>query len=150
VACVVYLIEGIMFKLNQTNHATAVSINHSAVLILGKSGSRKSGFALQLLALGGGLIADDKCFIYEKLNQVWVGKPPTLPEVIEVWGYGLISIKLVKASPVALIVNLDDTAKVRSPDPIYFKIRQHKIPVLNKIESSYFPAAIVNILLKPG
>jgi HPr kinase/phosphorylase len=145
-----YLIGSVMFKFDQTNHATAVSINQSAVLIIGKSGSGKSGLALQLLALGGGLIADDQCLIYEKSNQVWVGKPPSLPGLIEVWGYGLLRIKLVKSSPVTLIVNLDDTAKLRFPDPIYFKIRQHKIPVLNKIESSYFPAAIVNILLNPG
>jgi HPr kinase/phosphorylase len=41
-------------------HATTVAIGGRGVLILGPSGSGKSGLALELMAMGAGLVADDR------------------------------------------------------------------------------------------
>ena len=57
-------------------HATCVDINGSGVLIVGRSGSGKSSLAINLLALGSTLVADDQCELVKKkidfafLNQL--------------------------------------------------------------------------------
>src|SRR5680860_706999 len=44
-------------------HATSIAINGCGVLIRGAPGSGKSSLALQLMALGGVLIADDRTHV---------------------------------------------------------------------------------------
>jgi len=41
-------------------HATAVAVGGRGLLILGRSGAGKSSLALQLIALGARLVADDR------------------------------------------------------------------------------------------
>ena len=48
-------------------HATCVDINGSGVLIVGRSGSGKSSLAINLLALGSTLVADDQCELVKKI-----------------------------------------------------------------------------------
>ena len=50
-------------KAPSTQHATCVDIKGSGVLIVGDSGSGKSGLAIGLIALGASLVADDQCEI---------------------------------------------------------------------------------------
>ena len=47
-------------------HATCVDVNGSGVLIVGHSGSGKSSLAINLLALGSKLVADDQCALVKK------------------------------------------------------------------------------------
>ena len=49
-------------------HATCVDVNGSGVLIVGHSGSGKSSLAINLLALGSKLVADDQCEIVKNNN----------------------------------------------------------------------------------
>ena len=44
-------------------HATTVALAGQGVLILGPSGSGKSGLALQLMAMGAELVADDRTIV---------------------------------------------------------------------------------------
>ena len=47
-------------------HASCVARDGRAVLIRGASGSGKSGLALQLMALGAGLVADDRTRLWRE------------------------------------------------------------------------------------
>ena len=44
-------------------HASCVSINGNGVLICGSSGSGKSSLAINLIALGAELVADDRTIV---------------------------------------------------------------------------------------
>ena len=52
-----------------------MDINGSGVLIVGSSGSGKSSLAINLLALGSKLVADDQCELVKKNNRFSVSKP---------------------------------------------------------------------------
>ena len=69
-------------------HASCVDINGSGVLIVGRSGSGKSSLAINLLALGSKLVADDQCELVKKNNRFSVSKPASLPKSIEIRGIG--------------------------------------------------------------
>ena len=79
-------------------HATCVDINGSGVLIVGRSGSGKSSLAINLLALGSTLVADDQCELVKKNNRFRVSKPASLPKSIEIRGIGLVSVPIVAVS----------------------------------------------------
>ena len=76
-------------------HATCVDVNGSGVLIVGHSGSGKSSLAINLLALGSKLVADDQCALVKKNKKFRVFKPASLPNSIEIRGVGLVSVPLV-------------------------------------------------------
>ena len=69
-------------------HATCVDINGSGVLIVGSSGSGKSSLAINMLALGSKLVADDQCELVRKNNRFRISKPASLPNSIEIRGVG--------------------------------------------------------------
>lgn len=82
------------------------------VLIVGPSGSGKSRLALDLMALGARLVADD---------GLWIGTDNTLqrskngPAMIEARGLGLLRADPVDAAPLALIVDLSRPETERLP-----------------------------------
>ncbi len=64
-------------------HATCVDINGSGVLIVGRSGSGKSSLAINLLALGSKLVADDQCELVKNNNNFRIFKPEQRIEIIQ-------------------------------------------------------------------
>ncbi|MDO5529406.1 MAG: hypothetical protein Q4F71_08380, partial [Paracoccus sp. (in: a-proteobacteria)] len=54
-------------------HASALAAAGRAALILGPSGAGKSSFALTLLALGAGLVADDRVRLWGADGGLMVG-----------------------------------------------------------------------------
>ena len=125
-----------------TIHATTVSIGGLAVVITGKSGSGKSSLALQLLALGARLIADDQTQIEAFGNGIWASRPTTLPSKIEARGIGLLNADMAETGKVALVVDLDDTETERLPPPKTTEIHGEKITIWRKVPAPHFPAAI--------
>lgn len=123
-------------------HATAVDINGSAVLIKGCSGAGKSSLALQLLALGGKLIADDRVVLRQEGDQVIASKPDTLPPLIEARGIGLIATPRSHQAPVRLVVDMDKEEKTRLPAPQEMNLLEQKITVWGKSDVVHFPATI--------
>ena len=87
-------------------HATCVDINGSGVLIVGRSGSGKSSLAINLLALGSTLVADDQCELVRKNNRFYIYKPASLPESIEIRGVGLVSVPMVNETSLDWVINI--------------------------------------------
>ena len=127
-------------------HASTVAIENLAVVIRGASGSGKSALALQLMALGGELIADDQTALEIRGDEVFARKPATLPNMIEARGIGLLPVHLAGPAKVALIVDLDQTHSERLPAPESEKILGISITVWRKITGDHFPAAIFHYL----
>jgi len=111
-------------------HATCVDINGSGVLIVGRSGSGKSSLAINLLALGSTLVADDQCELVKKNNRFRISKPVSLPNSIEIRGIGLVSVPMVVETSLDWVVNMDEAEKERMPDLRFTEIDGYKIPTI--------------------
>ena len=111
-------------------HASCVDINGSGVLIIGRSGSGKSSLAINLLALGSKLVADDQCELVQKNNSFCISKPASLPKSIEIRGVGLVSVPMVNETGLDWIVNMDEVEKERMPTPQFTEIGGFRVPTV--------------------
>ena len=103
-------------------HASAVSINNKAVLILGQSGSGKSAFSLQLMALGGHLIGDDQVFLNMQNDKMVISSHPNAMGRIEVRGVGVFEALAANHVEIQCAVNLDREPSERLPKKQQFQI----------------------------
>lgn len=107
-----------------------MDINGSGVLIVGRSGSGKSSLAINLLALGSKLVADDQCELVKKNNRFRVSKPASLPKSIEIRGIGLVSVPMVVETSLDWVVNMDEAENERMPDLRFTEIDGYKIKTI--------------------
>jgi HPr kinase/phosphorylase len=127
-------------------HASAVSLGGRALLILGPSGSGKSGLALQLMALGAGLIADDRTEITLREGHPVAACPAPIRGLIEARGLGLLAAEPAPPAPVALAVHLGEVETERLPPPRTLDLLGQKVTLLHKAEVPHFPAALLQYL----
>ncbi len=111
-------------------HASCVDVNGSGVLIVGRSGSGKSSLAINLLALGSKLVADDRCELIRKNNGFRISKPASLPKSIEIRGVGLVSVPMVNETSLDWVVNMDEVEKERMPTPRFTEIGGFRVPTV--------------------
>jgi HPr kinase/phosphorylase len=133
----------------ETVHASCVALEGRAVLIRGASGSGKSALALELLALGAGLVADDRTRIWRAGTQVLADAPATIRGRIEARGIGILDLPATGPQPLALVVDLDRHAQGRLPEPREAVLAGISLPVIENAPGPHFPAAIV-LYLKYG
>ncbi|MBI1492926.1 HPr kinase/phosphorylase [Halocynthiibacter styelae] len=133
-------------EISKTLHATAVALNGKAVLILGRSGSGKSGFALQLMACGALLVADDRVHITKQDQFLQAHAPDTLPGHVEARGVGILKADYVQSAEIVLVVDLETAEKDRLPVPRSCSILGVNLPVVRRVDAPYFPAAILQFL----
>ena len=107
-----------------------MDINGSGVLIIGRSGSGKSSLAINLLALGAKLVADDQCEIVKNNNRFCVSKPASLPKSIEIRGIGLVSVPMVVETSLDWVVDMDEAETERMPDLRFTKIDGYRVPTV--------------------
>ena len=107
-----------------------MDINGSGVLIVGRSGSGKSSLAINLLALGSKLVADDQCELVKKNNRFSVSKPASLPKSIEIRGIGLVSVPMVVETSLDWVVNMDEAETERMPNPRFTEIDGYRVPTV--------------------
>ena len=134
-----------------TIHGTALEIDGKGVLIIGKSKSGKSTTAIQLIALGSKLIADDRTELTLDEKKVVLSAPKSLPLCVEARGIGLLNAPLAQQAPLSLVVDLSQVEKERLPCP-----NTKTIDFFGYTFPFYFlkgirePASIVYVFLKFG
>lgn len=101
-------------------HATVVSVAGKGLLILGASGSGKSGLALRMMASGADLVADDRVLLRRVGNALLARPPEALAGRIEARGIGILSVPHLPVAPLALAVDLDASPEARMPQPRTF------------------------------
>ena len=132
--------------LSRTVHATCVAFQGQALLITGASGSGKSALALELMARGAALIADDRTILTRQGGQLIASCPDTIRGQIEARCVGILCATPAEPTAVALIVNLDHVERERLPRARQEVIMGISLPSLHKCEGSHFPAALLQYL----
>lgn len=98
-------------------HGSCVDFEGKAVLVIGPSGSGKSSFALELIALGGVLISDDQVVLSKSKQNITVKTPPHLGGMIEARGIGLLKCSYIQSSHLNLVVDMSIKPQSRMPKP---------------------------------
>ncbi|MGR3492725.1 MAG: HPr kinase/phosphorylase [Shimia sp.] len=112
-------------------HGTAIADSGGGLLIIGPAGCGKTGLALELMAFGAGLIADDVVRI-ERTGQAVMLRAPRNATGIEVRGIGPLPASLHPAAPLTCVLDLGETASQRVPYRQTMTILGHPVPLLHK------------------
>ena len=123
-------------------HATTVAIGDRAVLIRGPSGSGKSGLALQLMAMGATLVADDRTQVRRAGDSLVADAPEAIRGRIEARFVGILAVPPRGPVPLALVVEMGETEPERLPPRREAEILGLALPLVRKTDQPHFPAAI--------
>jgi len=129
-----------------TLHASCVALNGRGLLISGASGSGKSGLALTLMALGAGLVADDRVQLGARGGAVIASAPAAISGLIEARGLGLLHAEPVGPVPVFALLDLDCPETLRLPHPRHTRLLGRPVTLLLRSETPHFPAALIQFL----
>ena len=97
-------------------HGSAVAVGQHAVLITGAAGAGKTTLAMEMIALGADLVADDRVSISpDETGRLWLSAPPGIAGLVEMRGFGLIRLAARPRAALRLIADLDHTETERLP-----------------------------------
>lgn len=113
------------------------------VLILGPSGAGKSALALQLLALGAVLVADDRCAVARRGDRLVAQAPAAIRGLIEARGVGLLRAPTLPEAELALAVDLGQAETQRLPPERELTVLGVPLACLHAVAAGHFPAAIL-------
>lgn len=99
-------------------HGAAVALAGRGLLILGASGSGKSGLALALIGRGAALVADDRVLLSRRGDALVARAPDAIANLIEARGFGLLRLPAIPEAPLAVAVDLDTAPSARMPQPV--------------------------------
>jgi HPr kinase/phosphorylase len=125
-------------------HATAVAdAEGRGLLILGPSGSGKSALALQLMALGARLVADDRTVVTTADDGLTLSCPPAILGLIEARGIGLLRADPLPTARLALAVDLGQAGSDRLPPRREIVLLGQPVDLVLGPVTAHFPAALM-------
>jgi len=127
-------------------HATSVCFGARGLVLTGESGSGKSGLALQLMALGAMLVSDDRTQILSESGVLYAQAPHICAGEIEARGFGVLRGEYQQSAVIVAVIDMDIVEKDRLPPLRNCSILGVRLPLFHKLESGYFPAAIIHYL----
>lgn len=122
---------------------SAVCLAGQGVLVLGPSGSGKSRLALELMALGAALVADDGIWL---TGDNVLQRPQGAPGLIEARGVGLLKARPLDTAPLTLIVDLSRTEPDRLPPRREAAAPGGPVPLILGKDHPFLAAAISHYL----
>lgn len=125
-------------------HATCVAdAEGRALLILGPSGSGKSGLALQMMALGARLVADDRTIVTDAGDHLAASCPAATRGLIEARGVGLLRAQVLRSARVVLAVDLAENEGNRLPERRKIVFLGHEVDLVHGPVTAHLPAALM-------
>jgi HPr kinase/phosphorylase len=102
-------------------HASAVAVDGRGCLITGASAAGKSTLALEMIALGAELVADDRVDVRRRgigpgAGALMLSAPATIAGMIEARGVGILRLPARAQAPLAVIIDLDEAERERLPE----------------------------------
>ncbi|WGI21442.1 serine kinase [Amylibacter sp. IMCC11727] len=116
---------------NSPVHGTAIAVHGRGFLFVGGSGSGKSGLALQMMALGADLIADDQVLLVQSGSHVEISAPEPLKSKVEARFLGIIETTSVRSAPLVWVVDLAQDAPTRLPQLQYCEVLGVRFGLIN-------------------
>ncbi len=132
-----------------TIHATTVAHLGRALLIRGPSGAGKSALALELMARGAVLVADDRTVLTRAAETVSAAPPPTIAGMIEARGLGLLRVPYATDIPVTAVVDLDADESERLPPRRTTALLGRQVVLYRRVKGAHFAAALILALATP-
>lgn len=128
-------------------HGSCVALGDAGLLILGPSGAGKSSLALQLMALGAVLIADDRTILRAlPKGGVIATCPAPIRGQIEARGIGILAAQAQSAAQLALVVDLSQQETDRLPPKRFHSVLGNEIALVWGQEGPAFAAALIQYL----
>ena len=124
-------------------HASAVSVKGRGLLIIGPSGSGKSALALQLMAWGADLVADDRTDVFLEAGRLMARCPPTLSGLIEARGVGILRVPSTLPVEITLVADLGQPEPDRLPPQATVTILGQFCPLVHGKGNDHFPASVL-------
>lgn len=124
-------------------HASTVAVEGRGVLIVGPSGSGKSSLAVQMIALGATLVADDRTILRRDGDKIIASVPSAIAGMIEARGVGLIAVPHAGSTPLHLVVDLSQFEPKRLPEDHSHSLLGVTLPCLHKSDNTHFASAIL-------
>lgn len=123
-----------------------MALRGRGLLILGPSGAGKSRLALDLIALGAGLVADDAVELLRRGDQVSLRAPAPTRGMIEARGIGLLACPAVGEVPLALVVDLGTPEPARLPPVRHMTVMGVTQPLLWTPKGGHAASALLLFL----
>ncbi|WP_312528738.1 serine kinase [Paracoccus sp. (in: a-proteobacteria)] len=129
-------------------HASCVALGGRGLLILGDAGAGKSTLALAMMALGAGLVADDRTDLYLHEGRLFADAPASLRGMIEARGVGILIAEAKGPIEVTLAVDLSQTETERLPLWQERAFLGVKLPLVRGPMRPHLEAALMQYLAK--
>ena len=128
-------------------HASAVAVGAAGLLIIGPSGSGKSGLALLLMTMGARLVADERVDLFRDGDGPPVARAPeSLSGLIEARGVGLIRVDAKPSVRLRAVVDLAEVEGERLPQRCEKLLLDYPLRLFHKVESPHFAPALLHYL----
>lgn len=131
-------------------HASCVAVGKAGVLLTGAAGAGKSTLALELIALGARLVADDQVLVAREGAQLIASAPDATAGMIEARGVGLLKLACLATAPLAVLVDLDTVEARRLPPGRQAEIAGVRLPLIHGRGMSGLPAILTAWLAEGG
>lgn len=127
-------------------HATCVALAGRGLLITGSTGQGKSALALQLMAYGAQLVADDLVYLQLLDGQVIARAPEPIRGLIEARYMGLLNAQIRSPVPVVAQVDLDQIETQRLPRRQTATLLGQEVALLKRVDGAHFAPALMQYL----
>ncbi len=127
-------------------HGTCVAVQEKGLLIIGASGTGKSSLALQMMALGAQLVADDRVELTGQADHVMAAGLPQIRGLIEARGIGLLRAEAARPVRLAFVVDMDQAEPARLPEPTEILVLKQTVPLLRGAGVPNLAAGLIQLV----
>lgn len=129
-----------------TLHASCVAVAGRGLLILGPSGSGKSSLALQLMAYGAELVADDRTCLTAEGGGLLAAAPAGVTGMIEARGIGILAAQTLAGVRLSLAVDLEHREEERLPPRRSLRLLGQEVPLVLRADHPAFATGLLQYL----